>query len=134
MQSPFLPYTLFWFGDIQKFGSLKISKFWTPLPCPSQFILHVPMLIRPVFCIGPDAKLNWNKAFKKSPHNPPPPPATPSQKQFRDVYTFLNEKSRNEKRENNYFFANSTWNICAVIYIMTIKIQVHKKTLNEKNV
>ena len=32
----------------------------------------------------------------------------PSQKMFHNTYVFLNEKSRSEKRENNYFFVCST--------------------------
>ena len=58
-----------------------VFNFWHPCPpCSSSFILHIHFST----CVR----------FSKF---------LPSQKTFRDVYEFSNEKSESEKRENDYF-------------------------------
>ena len=77
-------------GSFKEYAHSKILIFeLVPSPCSSLFILHVsPNPIQHIV------------ALVSYP--------TPSQKKFQDGYEFLNEKSGSEKKENIFFFGNST--------------------------
>ena len=72
-------------GGFQKARSPETSNFWlAPPPCSFLFILHVTLFLP-------------QHMFSLVSY------PSPSSKRFHDAYEFLNEKSRSEKRENNFF-------------------------------